>query len=531
MRKPELKLFYCLVWAMMLVLATSCSDKNDDNPGGGGNSEIIPPKDYNELVQVIKKLEKTGYISEVTTGIGEESKKPYVSFFYLQPIDHNKEWTAGNEDSMWQKVVVVDYVGPNAITVLATNGYAIASDKRCPYPDLAKDLNANVIEVEHRYAGRSITDDMDWQYNVATQESADLYRIIQYVFKANKICNGKWVASGTSKSGMTATFLAMHYPDVCDLYVPFCAPFCKSYDDKRIMEYHNNTTYKDHPEAIKEAWKSSWNAIIDVLQNESLKEYMIQYHKAYLISKKIPSVDKMSKDQLLCSLMTYFHGHQFEKANYAHVSDWKSMIPDRIDPKYVFDASKKYDKDVLDYMYWYLMMNHDTLENRGIETAPDKNKVPNTTTSYSRTRSKEDAYANHYTMQCIFELGHYHFDYSREWPYLTENQKKILEGNADEYNEPYKNYTKYWKPIEPKVKEFVKTTKSKIIFVYGENDCWTGAGIQEDEIPASQRGHIKRFLVPDGVHNDDYLESNYSSDPNIGKQISSAIREALGMKK
>lgn len=528
MRKKELKIFYSLVWALMLIVATSCSDKIDDNPAGGGSSANIPPKDFNELVNVLNTLAKDGYVSQVTTGIGERSKKPYVSFFYLQPIDHAKDWQASDDDSMWQKVVVVDYVGPNAITVLNTNGYMIEKDKECEIPDMAKDLNANVIEVEHRYSGSSVPQYVDWKYNVAIQESADLYRIIKYIFKDNKICNGQWVATGTSKSGMTATFLAMHYPEACDLYVPFCAPFCKSYDDKRIMEYHNNITYKDHPEAIKTAWKRSWDVMIDVLQNPYLKAYMIEYFRAKLVEKKTPGAKDLSEDQLLVSLINYYHGHQFDKANYSHVSDWKEYIPEKIEATQVFDINKEEDKKVLDNVFWYLMLNNDSLRNYGVKTASDKGKVSNAITSV--TRSDEDATAYHYTMQTIFELGNYHMDYSREYPYLTESQRKIVDNLPEEYNQPYSNYVQYWDPIEPKVKQFVKDTKVNIIFVYGENDCWTGAGIQENEIPASQRDHVKRFLVPDGVHDENYLDDNFSSDPNMGKQIRNAIHEALGIK-
>ena len=43
----------------------------------------------------------------------------------------------------------------------------------------------------------------------------------------------------------------------------------------------------------------------------------------------------------------------------------------------------------------------------------------------------------------------------------------------------------------------LETTDKKLIFVYGEDDPWTGAAIPD---PAPDDPYVKKFIVPRGLH-------------------------------
>lgn len=58
-----------------------------------------------------------------------------------------------------------------------------------------------------------------WNYLNAKQQSADLHAIVAAIKKSGIVGNGKWLATGVSKNGMTTAHYAYHYPNEMDAYV------------------------------------------------------------------------------------------------------------------------------------------------------------------------------------------------------------------------------------------------------------------------------------------------------------------------
>jgi pimeloyl-ACP methyl ester carboxylesterase len=212
---------------------------------------------------------------------------------------------------------------------------------------------------------------------------------------------------------------------------------------------------------------------------------------------------------------------------YNHVSDWAKYIPDAI-KDYIPDMTNKEHQDYVNFLRRYCYLDNDSLAAWGVVTKSDKieNTAAKSLVSKGNDTSSDDRNADAYTMQTAFELGNYMLNFSRVKPYVTDAEYKELLHLADAASdEPYAKYRANFEPIAPQVKEFVKTTKAKVLFVYGENDPFTGAGITSEDIGGNP--NVQLLMVPDGVHNENFLDANYSSSVEIGPQVSKAIKDGM----
>jgi len=143
-----------------------------------------------------------------------------------QPLDH-KDHSQGH---FYQKVFLT-HKGFDNINVIATEGYSCSRNR---IYELTKLLDANQIEVEHRYFGESMPDSLDYQYLNLTQATADLHKINQLM---RQIYSGKWVSTGISKGGATTIFYRYFYPEDVNVSVPYVAPINYEFEEQRIYEF------------------------------------------------------------------------------------------------------------------------------------------------------------------------------------------------------------------------------------------------------------------------------------------------------
>jgi len=146
-----------------------------------------------------------------------------------QPLDHTNPETG----HFYQKVYY-SHKSYEAPTAIITNGY---NKGRNNITEVASLLEANQLNVEHRYFGESMPDSMDYQYLNFEQVTADLHRI-RTLF--GTIHNGKWIASGISKGGTTTIFYKYFYPNDVDVSIPYVAPLNYEYEEKRIYTFLDN---------------------------------------------------------------------------------------------------------------------------------------------------------------------------------------------------------------------------------------------------------------------------------------------------
>ena len=233
--KKTLK-FWMLV-AIVLSIA-SCTE-NDDTP-------VV----YNPLNQV---LSETGLFADIkenpdvsATEKKAEGTLDYLSqysMFFSQPVNHDQP----DGDTFKQKVSIL-FRGYDRPTIMVTEGYLWR--RFIDAEDIGMNLNANMVHVEHRNFGESFTPDtVEWKYETSAQASADLHAVYQAL---KPIFKGKWMCTGTSKSGETSMDYAYYYPNDMDLAAAFCSPFNVSISDKRFGQYlFNEVSTEEMREVIK----------------------------------------------------------------------------------------------------------------------------------------------------------------------------------------------------------------------------------------------------------------------------------------
>ena len=104
-------------------------------------------------------------------------------------------------------------------------------------------------------------------------------------------------------------------------------------------------------------------------------------------------------------------------------------------------------------------------------------------------------------MQIPVDQGNVGYNYSwvKEGTLLTASDKKFFEDKEKAIKASDKTELSYL------VKDFLKTTNCKMFFVYGENDPWTGAAIDD---PTNE--NVKKMVIKGGTHNDAIY--NYTAD-------------------
>ena len=79
--------------------------------------------------------------------------------------------------------------------------------------------------------------------------------------------------------------------------------------------------------------------------------------------------------------------------------------------------------------------------------------------------------------------------------------------------------------LQVKIKEWLTTTTCKMMFIYGEDDPWTGAAIDDPTNP-----NVQKVMVPHGTHND-YMNlwNIYQGGQDVADKVNAAAKQALGI--
>ena len=179
-----------------------------------------------------------------------------------QEIDH----TDPSKGHFYQRVFL-SHKGYDNPTAMITNGYG---KSRNNITELARLIDANQINVEHRYFLESSPEELDYAYLNFEQVTADLHKINQ-IFR--ELYKGKWVSSGISKGGTTTIFYRYFYPDDVDVSIPYVAPINYSDQDDRIYEFLDNI-------GNASCRKSIYDYQVKMLKkSEEIKNYLKWYVK------------------------------------------------------------------------------------------------------------------------------------------------------------------------------------------------------------------------------------------------------------
>ena len=340
------------------------------------------------------------------------------------------------EKGSFRQRVIVSHVGFDRPTVIVTEGYGAAYALNPKYrEELSELLDANMIFVEYRYFLESTPEPKDWQYLTA-ENSADDLHAVRNAFKS--IYPGKWIATGISKGGQTTLLYRTFYPDDVDISVPYVAPLCYGAEDGRHEPFLRKVSTPEDRKRIED------------FQLEVLKR------KAALLPR-------------------------FEK--YCNEKGLKFRAP----------VEEIYDYCVLEYSF-ALWQWGTPVSSIPATTASDDEIFAHLLDISNPDYFIADSPTASFFVQAARELGYYGYDTKPFKKYLSiQSSKDYLHRLM--LPEELKDMP-FDKTLSKKITKFLKENDPKMIFIYGENDPWTAAGVTW--LKGKKNIHV--FVEPGGSH-------------------------------
>ncbi len=562
---------YYMLAALATMMLVGCTEDN--------NMDAIPqpvPAGIPETDEVIKALsdipgvtnvrlvdeENTDDYSgageteslEANRRAGETAYVPSYTFSFEQPIDHNNP-----ELGTYLQACRLRYKGAEKNVVVLTHGYNMEYYDT----DLATQLDANQLSIEHRYFGQSLPepfDNVDMTYLNSYQQACDIHNIVstlkKYLFKT-----GKWASTGTSKDGIT-TALQAYWSDYYkwtdfNVYVPFCAPFLTGTDysdgthscndittgtylkdvcgygyeagSKEVIAYER---LRKIPQLIctNAKIRAAANKAVYQADPGSYQKILEQYN-----AKSPMSTGDQTKDVTAFTLYTYYNA-LFSKFSYVQFYTWADIVPD-LEPLEKGTATED---------QWIFFMQFIVMDSKALDKylADQKKK---TSQAMRRGNTKEEEQWDFlrfrresprapYNIQSFTELGAADNDYS-----IVNNTGYLKADDCLKVNYMFSTQALYEQCGKAGIykqdggylmKDFRKWAETEntqpIIFVYAYNDPWTGGGISDEAISKNPNMLVK---VVDGLatHTDVFLHREFYTKDSETK-IVNALNKFLKLK-
>ena len=340
------------------------------------------------------------------------------------------------EKGSFRQRVIVSHAGFDRPTVIVTEGYGAAYALRPQYrEELSKLLNANMIFVEYRYFLESTPEPKDWQYLTAENSADDLHAITT-AFKS--IYPGKWIATGISKGGQTTLLYRTFYPDDVDISVPYVAPLCYGVEDGRHEPFLHKVSTPENRKKIED------------FQLEALKR------KATLL----PRFEKY------CTEKNYSFRAPIEEIYDYSVLEYSFALWQWGTPISSIPATTASDDEIFSHLL--------AISEPGYFTADSPNAS--------------------FFVQAARELGYYGYDVQPFKQYLSIQSS---EGYLHRLMLPEElKDMPFDKTLSKTITKFLKKQDPKMIFIYGQNDPWTAAGVTW----LKNKKNIHVFIQPTGSH-------------------------------
>ena len=344
-----------------------------------------------------------------------------------QPLDH---WHP--EKGYFYQHATLLHKGFSRPTVIETQGYWLYDHRN----EVEKMLNANDINVEYRFYGKSTPDSIPWDYLTIEQATADWHAINQ-LFR--NIYTGKWVSTGVSKGGESTLYYKYFYPQDVDLSLPYVAPLDNSLEDKRL--YH----------------------FFDTIGTAECRNKIFQL-QVFLLQHEKEAVEKLK---------------WYSKGAGLHYT-------------YTGDIGRSFEYAVLEFpfSFWQNYGYCDSIPTgTSLEEYVDALLKITDIASFSDEGLKE--FEAHY-YQAATQSGYYGYNIAPFKKYLHY----FTGGNPLASFPPKSAPIKPFDPtLNEKVSQWLADSGNNIIYIYGGIDAWTAAGII-----VSDKVNSKRFLVPGATH-------------------------------
>lgn len=333
-----------------------------------------------------------------------EGGQPRYDIRVRQPLDHNNP-AAGY---FYQRLHLTHH-GFDRPAVMSTQGYELNLGKN----EIEALLDANHINIEHRYFGSSVPDPVQWQYLTLEQVTADLHHINQ-LFR--NLYPGKWVSTGISKGGQTTIFYRYFYPNDVDVSIPYVAPFNNSLEDKRIYTF------------------------LDTVGSEECRKKIRQF-QVFMLQHEAEAVERLKWFSKGAGL-TYYYLGSLEKA---------------------------FEYAVLEYSFSFWQWGHPCGDIPGGDDL-DKALTHFLKVSDIGFFSDRDMthYAPHY-YQAATQMGYYGYNIEPFRKYLTQFRENPLAT----FVPSGVTAPRYDNRLNEQVDAWLKTQGNNFLYIYGGSDTWS----------------------------------------------------------
>jgi len=519
--------------------------------------------------EVTRLLTEAGFgdvrIEDVKYGDTDDEGTRYYFFTIEQPISHHNKSLGTYKQHACLRAT--DLTAP---VLLYTHGYEMPHKATSIGADhVARALEASELHVEHRYFDQSLPESHEslaFTYLNADEAAHDLdsllVRLQRTVLKNSK----HWVSTGTSKDGMTTALLA-YYADKygwtdktrsdyfrMDVYVPFCAPFLtgtpESCDDPQIgyYLYFDCGNGYEAGSAEEQAYRRLRKIPEAIVTNKNLREACLRYYHYNNPDNYVEIIQKygLDEEKVTCGLVNIYMANLFGKFSYVPFKEWASMVPD-IDtavkdlPADIYTPEGTAIMNAIGRVAAFVMMNAKALDATikqnqyqtygsnalSAQTVAD----PHTLTDAEILENLQAEVDFPYYIQAVKELGQIRFDFSmldgvmfseastQDMGYLTSDISKLFEIST-----MLAKYADQWDGgrLMTDFRDWaVNRCTANMVYVYAENDPWTGGAIDTPNL-----ANVKRFIFKNTVHNDYLFDSRYFSEDDAAT-VKNAINAFL----
>lgn len=351
---------------------------------------------------------------ETARKVADDGGMPVYELYFRQPLDHS-DTTKG----FFRQKVFLTHRSEEQPTVIVTEGYTAPRPR---YNELSELLEANQLQVEHRYFGDSQPTGDDFAFLNLKQATAD-YHHLREIFAG--LYPEKWVSTGISKGGATTVFYRYFYPDDVTVSVPYVAPINREYEEQRIYDFLDNV---GTPEC---------RAAINALQTRLLehREEVLPLLRFYNLGSKDKYTYKSLGEAFELGVLEYPFAFWQWGGDCAAIPDETATLEEAL--VYFLDVAgiNLFSDQLIDYYY-----------------------------------------AHYY--QAATEMGYYGYQTSR-----FEGLLKDLptDRNATAVLFPKPLETKFDGTLLKDVDRWLKKNGNRIAYIYGANDTWTATAVEPNK--------------------------------------------------
>lgn len=370
---------------------------------------------------------------------------------FEQPIDHKHP-----ELGSFSQRLYISHYDQNSPVVLSTEGY----DASYYYTtELAINLKCNQIIAEHRFFGKSVPEDSDYEYLTSWQSASDHHRIIE---KFKEFYTDKWITTGISKGGQTVMYHSYYFPDDVDAKVPYVAPLNFGTEDERIFSF------------------------LDDVGSKRCRRRISRFQKYVLKNQEeiLPEFIKLSDSK----------GYTFELVG---------------GPEYALEYC------VLEYPFAFWQWGYSDCKD-----IPRADTKASKIIQHMNSVAGFDYFADEFVIQfrpffyqALTEMGYYGYNldvFHKELKHVTES--------GFEFTMPEEMNCTYDPQVSIKLNEFIANEAEDFIFIYGEWDTWSATAVE-----LSGETNSKVFYCEDGSHRTRIRHMSFDQQDDIYSLLDSLL--------